>query len=63
MALRKGLRRALLGCGVALTAGAFAPAGAEAHPCAGSTVVEASSFLSLHTSGWAGMYPTAVGEH
>ena len=29
MALRKGLRRALLGCGVALTAGAFAPAGAS----------------------------------
>ena len=63
MALRKGLRRALLGCGVALTAGAFAPAGAEAHPCAGPRPWRPRAFLSLHTSGWAGMYPTAVSEH
>ena len=33
-----------------------------AHPCA-TAKVEASSFLSLHKSGWVGMYPTYAMEH
>jgi hypothetical protein len=34
-----------------------------AHPCAGATINEASSFLSLNTTSWVGMYPTHIGEH
>jgi hypothetical protein len=34
-----------------------------AHPCAGSTTSEASSFLSLNTSSLAGMYPTFTAAH
>ncbi len=56
MGTKLGLRTALASAGALVAVAAFAPSAAMAHPCAGSTVNEASSFLSLHTNGWAG-YP------
>jgi hypothetical protein len=52
----------LASAGALVAVAVFAPSAAMAHPCAGSTVNEVSSFLSLHTNGWAG-YPTFANEH
>ncbi len=58
MGTRLGLRAALASAGALIAVAAFAPGAAMAHPCAGSTANEASSFLSLNTNSWVGLYPT-----
>jgi hypothetical protein len=59
----KRARLTLAGVGAVVAIAAFAPPAAVAHPCAGATMNEASSFLSLHTGGWSGIYPTYANEH
>ena len=59
MGTRLGLRAALASAGALIAVAAFAPGAAMAHPCAGSTVNEASSFLSLNSARWVGLYPDA----
>ncbi|MBE2319837.1 hypothetical protein DVA67_027985 [Solirubrobacter sp. CPCC 204708] len=56
------LRGAVAGASTVAALALFAPPSAIAHPCANSQRVEASSFLSLHSSSWAG-YPTFSNEH
>jgi hypothetical protein len=57
-------RLALASVGAAMAIAALTPGTAQAHPCARSEAgTEASSFLSLHANGWAGMYPTFAVEH
>src|SRR3954465_13723269 len=55
-------RALLAGAGAAAALALSAPGAALAHPCA-TAKAEASAFLSMHTSGWAGMYPTYSTEH
>ena len=59
----KRFRMVFAGVGAAAAVAAFAPPAAVAHPCAGTTINEASSFLSLNSSAWAGLYPTFSVEH
>ena len=63
MGTKLGLRAALASAGALVAVAAFAPGAAMAHPCAGSTVNEASSFLSLNSARWVGLYPTHLAEH
>ena len=60
MGKQLGLRAALASAGALIAVAAFAPGAAMAHPCAGSTVNEASSFLSLNSARWVGLYPTQL---
>ncbi|HEX6026335.1 MAG TPA: hypothetical protein VFZ00_30350 [Solirubrobacter sp.] len=63
MGRQLGLRAGLASAGALIAVAAFTPSAAMAHPCAGTAVNEATSFLSLHTNGWAGLYPTFANEH
>jgi hypothetical protein len=63
MSKQLALRAALASAGALVAVAAFAPSAAMAHPCAGTTVNEASSFLSLHANSWGGGFPTFLNEH